>query len=199
MPIFDAKPRSWDAYLAGIGASGALMASASVLFVILVGVVTFSAWPQAGSLFGDGGGGDVALQETAKPPPSKGTSAASGPNLVRLLGRGAGTTASGAPRFNGGRVGGQPGALVPGPGNGAPPGGSSEGGQQPQGAPQAPSRTTQANVVGQTVSGVGNTVQKDTESLGNSLGGSSGPGLGGVIGGLGRTLNNDLQTLAGKH
>ena len=50
MPIFDAKPRSWDAYLTGIGASGALMASASVLFVILVGVVTFSAWPQAGSL-----------------------------------------------------------------------------------------------------------------------------------------------------
>jgi len=40
LPIFDAKPRSWEAYLAGIGASGVLMASALVLFVILVGVVT---------------------------------------------------------------------------------------------------------------------------------------------------------------
>jgi hypothetical protein len=39
MPTFDAKRRSWEAYLAGIGASGALMASASVMFVILVGVV----------------------------------------------------------------------------------------------------------------------------------------------------------------
>ena len=33
--IFDAKRRSWEAYLAGIGASGALMASASVMFVIV--------------------------------------------------------------------------------------------------------------------------------------------------------------------
>ena len=54
-------------------------------------------------------------------------------------------------------------------------------------------------MVTQTVSGVGNTVQKDTESLGDTLGGSSSPGLGGVIGGLGRNLNNDLQTLAGNH
>lgn len=42
---------------------------------------------------------------------------------------------------------------------------------------------------------MGNTVQKDTESLGNTLGGSSSPGLGGV----GSTLTNDLQTLAGNH
>ncbi len=42
---------------------------------------------------------------------------------------------------------------------------------------------------------MGNTVQKDTESLGSTLGGSSSPGLGGV----GKTLNNDLQTLAGNH
>jgi hypothetical protein len=46
---------------------------------------------------------------------------------------------------------------------------------------------------------VDNTVQKDTESLGNSLGGSSSQGLGGVLGGVGKTLNNDLQTLAGNN
>jgi hypothetical protein len=52
-------------------------------------------------------------------------------------------------------------------------------------------------VVSQALSGVGNTVESDTKSLGDTLGGSSSPGLGGVLGGVGRTLNNDLQSLAG--
>jgi hypothetical protein len=71
MPIFDAQPRSWEAYLAAIGASGVLMASASVMFVILVGVVTFKTWPHAGNLLGDAGE-DVALQTTATPAPQAG-------------------------------------------------------------------------------------------------------------------------------
>lgn len=62
------------------------MASASVVFVILVGVVTFSAWPHAAALIGDrGGSGDVALQDVAKAPP-QGAAPASPLNLVRLLG-----------------------------------------------------------------------------------------------------------------
>jgi hypothetical protein len=48
------------------------------------------------------------------------------------------------------------------------------------------------------VSGAGNTVQRTTDTLGNALGGSSGPGLGGLVGGVGRTLNDTLQSLAGK-
>lgn len=173
------------------------MASASVVFVILVGVVTFSAWPHAGSLLGDRGGSDVALQEVAKPPPAQGAAPASPLNLVRLLG-GGGTTGSSAPRFHGG-PGVTPG-LVPGEGaGGLPQGGSNGQVSQPQEVAQPPASTKQSNVVSQTLSGVGNTVQKDTESLGNTLGGSSSPGLGGVLGGLGNTLNDDLQTLAGNH
>jgi hypothetical protein len=41
-------------------------------------------------------------------------------------------------------------------------------------------------------------VRSRTESLGNTLGGSSSQGLGGVVGGLGQTLNDTLQGLAGK-
>ena len=88
----------------------------------------------------------------------------------------------------------------PGEGTGGlPQGGSNGQGSPPQQVAQPPSTTKQCNVVSQTVSRVGNTVQKDTESLGNTLGGSSSPGLGGVLGGLGNTLNNDLQALAGNH
>jgi hypothetical protein len=56
-----------------------------------------------------------------------------------------------------------------------------------------------SNAVSQTLSGAGNTVQSSTERLGNSLGGSSSPGLGGLLGGVGRTLNSDLQSLADQH
>src|SRR4051794_5180984 len=98
MRILDGKQRTWNAYLAGIGASGALMASAFVLFVILVGVVTFKTWPTAGGLL-PGGGGEVALQGDAKPAPQRTAARPSGPDLVALLGgRGsAGVPPAGAP------------------------------------------------------------------------------------------------------
>ena len=196
MPFFDAKPRSWESYLAGIGASGALMASAFVLFVILVGLVTFSAWPHPGSLFGDDGGGDVALREIATPPPAQPTAQAGGLNLVKLLGAGAGRGTAGSPNQRGVHGAGSADGLIPGDG----PGTSGPRGGQPQGGEQAPpSAPSRSNVVSQAVSGAGNTLQSDTDSLGDTLGGSSSPGLGGVVGGLGKTLNNTLQGLAGNH
>jgi hypothetical protein len=196
MPIFDAKPRSWDTYLAGIGASGALMASASVVFVILVGVVTFNAWPHAGSVLGIGDRpGEVALQTAAKPAPTPVTQQAPSVNLVKLLG---GRTPS---RQSSVRGGGSLGSVNnPGPdGNGDFPGGSpGTGGGQPQGAqPPASTPSPPLNVVGEAVSGVGNNLQSDTDSIGNSLGGTNSSGLGGLVGGLGRTVNGSLQSLAG--
>jgi len=195
LPIFDAKPRSWEAYLAGIGASGVLMASALVLFVILVGVVTFKTWPHAGgALLGDGGG-DVALKSTAKPAPPAQPSTL---NLVKLLG--AGTVAP----HRSGVDGRGPGGIgnLPGGSEGGSPGGSTgpgSGGGEPQDAEPPPASSQSSNPVSQLLSGAGNTVQSDTDSLGNTLGGSSTPGLGGLVGGLGKTLNNDLQSLAGKN
>jgi len=80
MPVFQAKARTADTYLVGIGASGALIASVFVTFMILVGAVTFDAWPRAASLIG-GGGGKVSIETAptsapvqASPPPSQGPS-----------------------------------------------------------------------------------------------------------------------------
>src|SRR3954454_24902666 len=84
MPVFQLKARTAETYLAGIGASGALMASAFVMFVILVGVVTFDSWPHAGHLFG-GGDGDVSLNSTTTSPAA--ATLPKTPNLVKLLGR----------------------------------------------------------------------------------------------------------------
>ena len=198
MHILDVKQRSWNAYLAGIGASGALMASAFVMFVILIGVVTFKTWPHTGGLLG-GDHGQVALQGAATPAPARNAPHASGLNLVKLLGgQGSGTGLSrGSARSTG-----LDGSGLISQGNGGS-GGSGEqpggpGSGQPQGAQQPPSEPAQpSNVVSQTVSAVGNTVANDTESLGDTLGGSTSPGLGGLVGGVGRALNDNLQSLAG--
>jgi hypothetical protein len=195
MSLFDARQRSWNAHLAGIGAGAALMASAFVMFVILVGVVTFKTWPHAGGLLG-GGGGDVGLRDTATPAPARSADQPAGLDLVKLLGAQKPVVRDRA--GEGGLNGRFPATgeeISPG-GPAAPPGTS--GGGQPQGAQQPPREVgPPSDVVGQTVSGLGNTVAKDTASLGDTLGGSTAPGLGGLVGGVGRTLNGGLQSLAG--
>jgi hypothetical protein len=211
MRIFRTKARTAESYLAGIGASGALLGSAFVVFVILVGVVTFNVWPHAGRLLGDGDEPGV-LKTTATPAPVP----ASHPgicSLVRLPGGapgGAGPRGGargGAPTGNGslpdgtGRLPGQPGATPPGstpPGSTAPsstPPGSTGSGPAPSPPPSGggPLR----NAVSQTVSNVGNAVQTSTDGLGDALGGSDSPGVGGVVGGVGKALNDQLQSLAG--
>jgi hypothetical protein len=197
MPIFRAKGRSWEAYVAAIGVSGMLMASGVVIFVILVGVVTFKTWPQAGGLLG-GGPGDVSLQEAATPAPGRGVAQPSNLNLVKLPSGGAAASSN---------RGGGSGGIGTGPtigGSGGSPSGSvgqpgGSGGGQPQGAQPPPSSTQSPNLVAKAVSDAGNTVQANTDSLGNTLGGNSSPGVGGLVGGAGRALNNDLQSLTGNH
>ncbi|MGA8216951.1 MAG: hypothetical protein WB771_00155 [Solirubrobacterales bacterium] len=213
MPVFRAKARSWTTYVAGIGASGALMASAFVIFVILVGVLTFKFWPHAGGLPG-GGSRDVALDDAAKPPVAQRSGTASDGTPARVPGGGRGSASSGrSDVVRGGSTGGGDGLTSggsdrsPGPPSGGQPGGSGGGGQPArsgggaQQAPQQPPSTPAQprNVVSEAVSSVGNTVESNTESLGDTLGGSSGPGVGAVLGGVGRTVNNELQGLAGNH
>jgi hypothetical protein len=198
MPIFDVKPRSWEAYLAGIGASGVLMASALVIFVILIGVVTFTTWPHPGALLGDGGG-DVALETSAVPTPAPARSTSL--NLVKLLGGGAGPVAphqGGVGRLGPGGIGGEP---APGDsGSTVGPTGPGSGGGEPQGAEQPPPPPSQSdNPVSQLLAGAGDTVQSNTDTLGDTLGGNSTPGVGGLVGGVGRALNSDLQSLAGNN
>jgi hypothetical protein len=209
LSIFQAKARTAETYLAGVGASGALMASAFVLFIVLVGVVTFNAWPHPGQLIA-GSGGNVSLKDVTltnqQPQP------APTPNLVALLGGPA--TAAATPASNRGGGGGgadatRPSRVVgigsglgtssPGGGTGTGTGGGSS--TPPQTTTVTPSLpgvsdVTRAGGLGQVVAGVGNNVQSDTNSLGNSLGGPN-SALGGLVQGLGTTLNNTLQQLGG--
>jgi hypothetical protein len=194
MPIFHAKARTAETFLAGIGASGALMGSAFVLFVILVGAVTFDAWPH-GNPFGGGGNVALSARTASAPVPPPGTL-----NLVKLLGGGpVATTARGgrphlaAPIATGGLP--SPNGQAPGGANGTPP--APGGGQGPVSTPQPPSPPSQpANLLSQTVSGAGNTVQGSTQSLGNTVNSATGTTLGNVVSGAGGTLNSDLQSLA---
>ena len=45
--------------MAGLGVSGALMVGGLVTFLILIGIVTFDAWPHASGLFSDDAGAQV--------------------------------------------------------------------------------------------------------------------------------------------
>jgi hypothetical protein len=197
MPVFQLKARTAETYLAGIGASGALMASAFVMFVILIGVVTFDAWPHGG-LFG-GGDGDVSLNSTTASPAA--AAVAGTPNLAKLLNHKAPSVtaqaASPPHRVSHPSVISQ-GKLESGTNNSS---GGSAGGQAPVGTTEPPPPVTggTSNVVNRTVSTVGNTVEGTTTILGDNLGGSSGSGLGGVVGNLGQTVNGALQGLVGNH
>jgi hypothetical protein len=201
LSTFQARARTAETYLAGIGASGALIASAFVLFIVLVGVVTFNAWPHAGQLL-NGSGGNVSLDNvplTAEAPPHR----ASTPNLVALLGGPAAVSATPVTNHRGGGGnggnGGNGGGGAGGGGNPSLGGGNGGGGSQTVTvAPSAPSSpvTQRTTSLGQVVAGVGNNVESDTDSLGESLGGTD-TTVGSLVQGLGSTLNTTLQTLGG--
>jgi hypothetical protein len=67
------KQRTIPGLMAGIGASGAVLAGAIVAFVVLVGAVSFDAWPNSGAdptaetgeLFSGGGEGGEAISTSA--------------------------------------------------------------------------------------------------------------------------------------
>jgi hypothetical protein len=195
MPIFQAKARTADTYLAGIGASGALIASAFVTFMILVGAVTFDAWPRAARLI-DRGNAQVSIGTA---PTSTSTSAPSRVPTANVLGGngpksggGGGTSSQRVHPARAPKTQGSLGGSVNTPG--------STGEQTPtEGTPpsQGPSEPGPRTIIGQTVSSAGNTVEATTDSVGNVLGGSGEPGLGGTVGSLGETINGTLQGLAG--
>jgi hypothetical protein len=178
-----------------------MLASALALFVILVGVVTFKTWPNVGGALLGRGGGDLALESPARPA-SVNRARPSTLNLVKSLGAGAGPVAPQHGRGGADRDGPGGNGDVSTPGDNGSTGGSrgpGPGTGEPQGAEQPPPGSSPSgNPVSQSLSMAGNAVQSETESLGNTLGGSSSPGPGGVVGGLGRTLNNTLQDLAGE-
>lgn len=208
MPALPLRVRTIESYLAGLGASGALIAGAVVAFILLVGIVTFNAWPTGSSVF-SGGASDVAVDTslTTTPPTRQQPSV---PNLVKLLG-GGGAAASATPvRAGGSSRGSQPNEQSSGgsPAQRGPQQNSQGGGQDPAQPVRNPQQTQPAqssntgtqprNAVQQLAYGVGNTVEADTSSLSPTLGGDDSL-LGGTVGGLGSTLNSTLQALAGNN
>jgi hypothetical protein len=172
-----------------MGASGAAMASASVVFVVLIGMVLFNGWPLDGLLRGGQDRAPIAGADGASAPAQTGT-----PNPGAPPGGGSGAAPS--RRGGGADVGG--GLSESGPGSPGSPGGGSGAGQPRGLSSQPPSVPGPTNAVGQTVSNVGNSVQGATDRLGGALGGSGGTELGGVVGGAGPTLNNNLKRLSGR-
>src|SRR6201991_2831235 len=50
-----AASRTSESFIVGIGASGGLLAGAAIVFVTLIGVVSFNVWPSAAGISSSGG------------------------------------------------------------------------------------------------------------------------------------------------
>jgi hypothetical protein len=48
------KSKTPESFIVGVGASGALLSGAAIVFVTLVGLVSFNVWPTSGDTFADG-------------------------------------------------------------------------------------------------------------------------------------------------
>jgi hypothetical protein len=187
MTVMQAKARTAETYIAGLGASGALMGGAIVAFVLLVGIVSFNAWPEASGLFTfSGGQAEVELQTPARTPAEGARAAPTA--LTTVIAPGGSATSPG------GANGGQPGADG-GQTEVTPPESPGGGGGAPVTQPTPPEAPTQT--AGTLVSNLGNTLQQDSAALGDTLNQATGTNLGNAVTGLGQTLNSTLQGLTG--
>jgi hypothetical protein len=195
MQMFRSQARTAESYVAGLGASGALMASAIVVFIVLIGVVTFNAWPEGG-LFG-GGGNQVAVDAanlTGEEQQPQGLS------LAKLLGGPVqrGTLVAARPvsgpggGAGGGSGGGSGGGTGGGTGGGSGGGGSTGGG----GSDGSGGGGDGGSLLGDTISSTGNQVQGTTDTLGGAVDSTTGTNLGSqVLDPVGGTVNQTLQGL----
>jgi hypothetical protein len=124
-----------ESFIVGVGASGALLAGAAIVFVTLVGLVSFNVWPTGAALPADQ---NVELSTATPNSSSAGTattpvSAASGQIASTSTGAGSNTSSTGS-----GGVGG---------GNGGQGTGGGKGGQ-PKGSVTSPPATTPAPSTG---------------------------------------------------
>jgi hypothetical protein len=177
--MFSSRARTAESYLAGLGASGALMAGALVVFLILVGTVTFDAWPRAVGLIEDGaakvagaigiGGTDESASDQSPAP------AASPAKPDRASDNAGGRQQSPDSTAPGGRqgTGRAPAGNVPSAGNGGG-GGSGSGTQQQQsGSSGSPSSSSGPlrQTIQNTTTALNTTVNNTTTTLNNTVSG----------------------------
>ena len=193
MQALQARARTANTYLAGLGASGALMAGAAVAFIALVGVVTFNSWPEASGLFTFSGGSAELGAVTETPPPGSQAKPLRSitviPPTTRHRSGGVAQSAasdasgiSGIGRHGGGSDGSENGVkVIQGAGESVSP----------------PAPTEDTDVLGETISNTGTAVEKSTQSLGSTINDVTGTDLGAPVTGLGQTLNDTLQSVSG--
>jgi len=58
-----AASRTSESFIVGIGASGGLLAGAAIVFVTLLGVVSFNVWPSAAGISSSGGNVELTVPE----------------------------------------------------------------------------------------------------------------------------------------
>ncbi|MGZ5385886.1 MAG: hypothetical protein ACXWZV_00515 [Solirubrobacterales bacterium] len=164
------KARTAETYLAGLGASGALITGAIVAFLLLAGAVTFDVWPRAAGLFGSG---DAGVDQVDAEVPAGTAAAALGSAADQVAG-----SAPGRPLVDrgGGAGGGGGGAdgtgSGPSDGGGGSGGGSGpgSGGGDDAGSAGGGGGSTVGDTVGGTVNEVGNTVNNTVNSTVNGAG-----------------------------
>jgi hypothetical protein len=155
------------------------MGGAIVAFVMLVGIVSFNAWPEASGLFTfSGGQAEVELRT----PSRNGAERAATPTvLTTAIAPGESATRPGA--ATGGQIGADGGHTEL-----TPPHAPGGGGATPVNPPDTPTQGA-----GNLVSNLGNTLERDTAALGDTLSQATGTRVGNVVTGLGQTLNSTLQ------
>ena len=197
------------AYLAGTGATGALIAGAVIVFLSLATYVAFNGMPFGGN--GGNTGTEFVSAETSGTPAAAATALAAAPGAVAAAPVPGAPIGAGGPSAGGGGAGGGAGGPNgggfltgggPGPG-GTPPGGDPGGGGPPSCSTCTPSpgvatnalnqidNTAGTNLSGGPTGTVAGTVDKTVTGTGNKVGGAVGdPGLGDqVTGDVNDTVN----------
>ena len=180
MAALTGKARTAETFLAGLGASGGLLAGGVIVFLLLVGMVTFDAFPGAAGIFSrdepnpetvDASVPAEAAAAALAPATDLVASAEPGAPLVSEPG-GGGSVGDGT----GGATGGAPGGDAPSDPGSGPTGGDGGGG----GA---------GNQIDDTVSNAGKTV--------NDTVGNAGKTVSGAANNVGQTVNNTVNTVGG--
>ena len=186
------RARTAETYIAGLGASGALVAGAIVAFLLLVGAVTFDAWPRAGGLFGSDTG--VETVNADEPADTAAATLGSAADQVTVADSASPVTAGGRGGAGsngdtgGGSTGGAGGSETGSGGGSTGGGGGSTGGggggsDTGSGGNTGGGGSPVGDSVNDTVNGVGNTVDNTVNGLGNSVNDTVN-GVGGAVNGL---------------
>ena len=193
MQSLQARARTADAYLAGLGASGALLAGAVVALFAMVGIVTFNAWPEASGLF-TFSGGQAELGAVREAPPAR-SEVKPLPSITVI--RPARHATHGVARAAAAQEGGLSGTGGHRGGSGEPQTGTGVGDGGVQAVTPPPSQTQSPDPIGNTISNTGTTVQKSAQSLATTVNDVTGTDLGTPVADVGQSVNDTLQSLSG--